>query len=234
MEFERSKTAADQKQFGFSMLELMLVVLIMTIIFGVVTNGLIQLQRRAGVESNRVDRVQETRSFMEQVVRDIHQVGFPSVRMYDSVISAANPNLYSVGLINVDRGDLILEGDVDGSGKVSRVEVQLLDFNNNPCPSGACACTNTAPCTLQRGSILKSDFAAGKALYYYTEVTNVTNPNIFTAYFYDGTPVPLPAAAADLPRIKNVGLTLSVQTAPDPTDKLPATITMSTNGKINN
>ena len=213
------------------MLELLMVVAILTVIFGIVANGTIQLQRRSDVEANRVDRVQEARSFMEQVARDIHQAGFPSPKMF---AAGANANNYAFALINVDVGDLILEGDVDGSGVVSRVEVQLLDANNNPCPTGACACTNAAPCTLQRGSISKAAFAAGLPLYYYTEVTNITNPQIFTAYEYDGNPVPLPADAQDLRNIRNVGLTLSVQTAPDPTDKTPSTITMSTNAKVNN
>src|SRR5436853_309249 len=102
-------------ELGFSMLELMMVVAIMTIVFGIVATGMVQLQRRSDVESNRVDRVQESRSFMEQVVRDIHQAGFPSVRMSEAAVSAANPNSYAVGVINVDRGDLVIEGDVDGS-----------------------------------------------------------------------------------------------------------------------
>jgi type II secretory pathway pseudopilin PulG len=234
MTFTRKHATVPNQAQGVSMLELMMVVAIMTVVFGIVASGLIQLQRRANAESNRVDRVQESRSFMEQVVRDIHQAGFPSIRMLDPAVSAASPNSYAVGLVAVDRGDLIMEGDVDGSGVVSRIEVQLLNANNNPCPSGACACTNAAPCTLQRGSITKANFAAGNPVYYYTQVTNITNPNIFTAYYYDGTPVPLPATAADLPNIKNVGLSLSVQTARDQQDKTPATITMSTNGKINN
>jgi prepilin-type N-terminal cleavage/methylation domain-containing protein len=234
MTLSHKRAFARNRAHGFSMLELMMVIAIMTVVFGIVATGMIQLQRRANTESSRVDRVQESRSFMEQVVRDIHQAGFPTVRMMDPAFSAGNPNAYAVGLINVDRGDLILEGDVDGSGAVSRIEVQLLDANNNPCPSGACACTNVAPCTLQRGSITKANFAAGNPVYYYRQVTNITNPNIFTAYYYDGTPVALPATAADLPNIKNVGLSLSVQTTPDQIDKTPATITMSTNGKINN
>jgi type II secretory pathway pseudopilin PulG len=221
-------------ELGFSMLELVMVVAIMTVVFGIVATGMVQLQRRADVENNRVDRVQESRSFMEQVVRDIHQAGFPSVRMTEAAFSAGNPNSYAVGLISVDRGDLVVEGDVDGSGSVSRIEVQLLDGNNNPCPSGACACTNVKPCTLQRGSITKANFALGNPVYYYTEVTNITNSNIFTAYLYDGTPVALPASAADLPNVRNIGLSLVVQTAPDPTDKSPSTITMSTNAKMNN
>lgn len=223
-----------RRERGFSMLEMMLVVGIVTIVFGIIAKGMIQLQKRADTESERVDRVQEGRAFMEQVVRDIHQSGFPSIRMVSPAIAAVNPNSYANGLINIDRGDLIIEGDVDGSGSVSRIEVQLLDSNNNPCPTGACACTNAAPCTLQRGSITKANFAAGNPVFYYTQVTNITNPNIFTAYLYDGTPLALPVSASDLPNVRNVGLTLSVQTTRDLTDKTPVTITMSTDGKVNN
>jgi|SRR5690349_2880409 len=107
MTFTRSKISRHCAM-GFSMLELMMVIAIMTVVFGIVAGGLIQLQRRSNTEASRVDRVQESRSFMEQVVRDIHQAGFPSVRMLDPAVSAGNPNLYAVGLVNVDRGDLIL------------------------------------------------------------------------------------------------------------------------------
>ncbi len=232
---DKNSTRQPRQQSGFSMLELMLVIVILTAVFGIVATGTVRLQRRSDIEANRVDRVQEARSFMEQVARDIHQAGFPSVKMFDAAVSAANPNTYAVGLINIDRGDLILEGDVDGSGTVSRVEVQLLDSNNNPCPSGACVCNNATPCTLQRGSISKANFAAGNPVYYYTEVTNITNPMVFSAFDQGGVEsATYPVPAANLFNIKNVGLTLSVQTAPDPQDKMPATITMSTNSKINN
>ncbi len=220
---------------GFSMLEMMLVVLILTLIFGTIAAGTMRLQKRSDLEANRVDRVQETRSFMEQVARDVHQTGFPSVKMFDPAVSAANPNLYAVGLIKIDRGDLIMEGDVDGSGNVSRVEVQLLDNNNNPCPSGACVCNNATPCTLQRGSITKTNFALGQPVYYYTEVTNITNSIVFSAYDQGGVEsATYPVPAANLFNIKSVGLTLSVQTAPSLEDKMPATVTMATSSKINN
>lgn len=220
---------------GFSMLEMMIVVVILTAIFGAIAAGTVQLQKRSDLEANRVDRVQEARSFMEQVARDIHQAGFPSVKIFDPAISAANPNTYAVGLIKIDRGDLIMEGDVDGSGNVSRVEVQLLDSSNNPCPSGACVCNNATPCTLQRGTITKAAYAAGQQVYYYTEVTNITNPIVFSAYDQGGVEsATYPVPAANLFNIKSVGLTLSVQTAPSLQDKMPVTVTMATSSKISN
>ncbi len=235
MDFTLKQSKHVSRQSGFSMLEMMLVVVILTFIFGTITLGTVKLQKRSDLEANRVDRVQEARSFMDQVARDVHQAGFPSVKMFDPAISSANPNTYAVGLIKIDRGDLIMEGDVDGSGNVSRVEVQLLDSNNSPCPSGGCVCTNATPCTLQRGTITKANYAAGQPVYYYTEVSNITNPIVFSAFDQGGvesTTYPVPAA--NLFNIKNVGITLSVQTAPSLEDKMPVTVTMATSAKINN
>jgi type II secretory pathway pseudopilin PulG len=208
---------------GFSLLEMLVALGILMAVFGFVATGTMQLQHRANMEASKVDLTQEARSFLDQVSRDIRQTGFPSVRTVDPAMAAANPNSFAVGLIDVEPGKLVMEGDMDGSGQVSDVTVELIPAGG-PCP-----------CVLRRGSVTKAAAALGGAPAYYTEVTNVMNSNVFTAYFYDGTVVPLPALPADLPNIKNIGLTLNVQTTyADPIDHAPATITMASKVKINN
>ncbi len=210
-------------QSGFSLLELMLVVVILTVIVAIVVRGSIQLQQRSSTETAKVDLTQEARQFMDQVVKDLHHTGFPNVRMFDAATSVANPNSYAVGLVSVTSNSIQFEGDVDGSGTVSEIFVQL-----NP-PAGPC------PCTLRRGSLSKAVYAGGGVPLYFTEVDNVMNTNIFTAYFFDGTSVALPASAADLPNIKTIGLTVNLRsTSLDQTDKSYSNITMATEAKINN
>ena len=76
---------------GFSLLELLLVVAILTAVLGVVVRGAVQLQHRSEVESAKTDLVQQSRQFMDQIVKDLHHAGYPSVRMYDAATAAARP-----------------------------------------------------------------------------------------------------------------------------------------------
>ena len=80
------------------------------------------------------------------------------------------------GLTSFSSTALVFEGDVDGSG-VSQVYLQLAQNVNG----GACV---TLPCVLRRGTVLKS---VGGTPPYYTELNNVNNKSIFTAYKYDGS-----------------------------------------------
>lgn len=209
---------------GFSLLEMMVVIAILSIVAGVIVQGITDTQARNVVETTKTDLTQESRQFMDQIVSDVHQAGFPSIRMFDpaglvSSTNCASDNNVACGLISVSSTALQFEGDVDGSG-VSEVYVQLNQ------PAGGC------PCTVQRGTVLKS---VGGTPPYYTEVTNVMNTAVFSAYFYDGSTVTLPASATDLPNIKSITMTLYVRsTQEDPKTLQYPTITMATSAKINN
>src|SRR5260370_7910047 len=87
------------QQQGFTLLELMVSVAILSIVAGVVVSGLTSLVQRNQMETTKVDLTQESRQFMDQIVSDIHQSGFPSAKMFDpaSRVPASNPfncNLY--------------------------------------------------------------------------------------------------------------------------------------------
>jgi len=168
---------------------------------------------------------------MDQVVKDLHHAGYPSVRMYDQATSTANPALYGQGLISISSNAIVFEGDVDGSGNVSVVFVQLNPLNG-PCP-----------CILQRGSVYKQAYLAGNMPQYYTQVDNVMNLNPFSAILNDGTTTELPCTIAtggcpdgnSMANIKAVGLALNVRTGnPSTEDGKFSTITMSSEAKINN
>lgn len=213
-----------QRARGFSLVEMMIVLAILSIVSGVIVQGITDTQARNVVESTKTDLTQESRQFMDQIVSDVHQAGFPSIRMFDpaSLVSStvcASDNNVACGLLSVSTTALQFEGDVDGSG-VSEVYVQLNQ------PTGGC------PCTVQRGTVLKS---VGGVPPYYAEVTNVMNTAIFSAYFFDGSTVTLPAAATDLPNIKSISMTLYVKsTQEDPKTLQYPTVTMASSAKINN
>lgn len=215
-----------RSQRGFSLLELLFAIAILAVVVAVIVRGVTQLQKTNTSQAVNVDLTQESRQFMDQVVEDLHQVGFPSVNMFDPVTSAANPNLYAVGLVSISSTAIQYEGDVDGTG-VSEVFVQLS-------PSGG-----PCPCTLRRGALSKALYAGGGAPTYYTEVDGVNNLNIFTAYDKAGNAIALPCAGtvcadgSSMANIKDIGVLLNVRSnTPNPTNRAYTYLTMSTEAKI--
>jgi hypothetical protein len=157
---------------------------------------------------------------MDQITDDIHQAGFPPLRLFDPALgyTTASTNV-AAGLTKVTSTEVDFEGNVDGTANVSVVKIQLV------VPAGGC------PCTIQRGTIAKP----GATPLFYTEVNNVMNTAVFTAYLKDGTLVTLPASAADLLNTKAIGITLWVQsTIPDQKTGVFPTVTMVSQAKIDN
>lgn len=217
----------DNRQRGFSLLEMMMTLAILTIVLAVVTDALMTMQARNVVETGKVDLTQQSREFMDQIISDIHQSGFPSIKLFDpSTLASSNCSLdagVACGLVSVTPNSLQFEGDVDGSG-VSEVFIEEVPATG-PCP-----------CTIQRGTVPKSTFVLNPNATppYYTEVVNVMNTSIFTAYESDGTPVTLPVTSA-MENIADIQMTLYVKsTQPDPKTNLYPTVTMVAAAKITN
>src|ERR1700720_1248516 len=109
------------EQRGFSLVELLVAMVILTIVLVVVVEGITTMQERNFVETNKLDLTQESREFMDQIVNDLDQVGFPSVKMFDpaTLVSKTNcavdPNV-ACGFISVTTNAIQFEGDVDGTG----------------------------------------------------------------------------------------------------------------------
>ncbi len=131
---------------GFTLLEMMLAVAILTLILGLVFTSLDTVQQRYQAEASRLDITQEGREFVDQLVRDLHQSGYPSVHLYQSGVWGAAPlnaPQVAAGLVAASSTDLWFEADLDGSGSVSSVRYTLA---SNP---GGC------PCTLSRSAVPK-------------------------------------------------------------------------------
>jgi prepilin-type N-terminal cleavage/methylation domain-containing protein len=211
---------------GFTIIELMVTVAILTVVVGVVVQGLTRLMQRNTIETAKVDLTQESREFMDQIVNDIHQAGYPSLKTFDPAtkpLGYADPGVATPGLVSATPSALQFEGDIDGTGTVSEVFIQLVPANG-PCP-----------CTIQRGAVSKALWQGGTLPSYYTQVTNVNNTNIFQGYDNGGNNVPLvgaiPVGTINLAAIE---ITLSVKaTNPDINGVYPI-INMSTSAKIHN
>lgn len=181
----------NKKQSGFSLIELMVVILLMMIITGAIFQQIDMVQRRYRSEQNKMDLFQNAREFVDQFVRDVHTAGYPNPRIFTAdavweVTPAANSMYNAVGLIYIDPRRLVFEGDINGDGVVDMLEYKL-DLDTTAAGNSRCPC-------LKRGQGSKTSGAAPgtTVLDYFTQVENVvadSNTVIFTAFDREGVKV---------------------------------------------
>src|SRR5882724_8134539 len=87
-----TKKRETGRQHGFTILELIVAVAILTTVIGVVTSGIMQIEEKSASDVNKVGLAQESRQFMDQILRDLRQCGFPSLAMFDPSTLTANPS----------------------------------------------------------------------------------------------------------------------------------------------
>lgn len=154
---------------GFSLIELLVAVAILTLVLGVVFNEVDRVQKRYRTEESKLDLFQEARSFMDRFVRDLHSAGYPGLRMYQpGVITLSPPEndaRVATGLVSVSATDLRFEADVNGDGQVDSVRYTLV------ANGGAC------PCLIRRSEVVKLDATSPllQPVNYFTMVENVVN-----------------------------------------------------------
>jgi len=144
-----------RRQKGFSLVELMVVLVVLTVVMGVIFQQIITLQQRYRTEEKRVDMFSEGREFMDQFVRDMHRAGYPSAKVYGTMPAPTDIRL-AAGIVAARPGFLLIEGDVDGDGQVDSVAYSVCN-NAGVCtsalggpPGGSC------PCTIQRSQVVKA------------------------------------------------------------------------------
>ena len=185
---------------GFTLMELSMVVLILTIMLAVVFQQVDLVQKRARSEESKLDAFQQARNFLDLISRDIHGSGYPGSRVQDpsQIPNGLNAPMNAIGLVKVDSGELRLE-TYDDQGKVIAVVYQL--------SSG----------TLMRGQAVKANASplTGQTVSLQTGVEKVENTAIFTAHKTDGTLVTLPvdisASPSGIASIKSIEVVLQVQ-----------------------
>src|SRR5579859_5300691 len=102
MKIHRPKSFSAQA--GFSLLELVIAVAIMTIVLTAIFKGVNVVVQRSQAEQTKIDLVQEGRDFVDEFERDLHQAGYPNCRMVATALSpgvncpadqvTAPPNFY--------------------------------------------------------------------------------------------------------------------------------------------
>lgn len=153
------------RQKGFSLIELLTVVVILMLVTGVVFQQIDMVQKRGRQEDVKMDLTQESREFVDQMVRDIHTSGYPNKRMYLVGLLTNNDNRTAVGLVQVTPTSLWFEGDVDGDGQVDSIQYQL-QSNGGSCP-----------CTIRRSQVVKVNGTEpwNQASNFNMEANNVVN-----------------------------------------------------------
>jgi prepilin-type N-terminal cleavage/methylation domain-containing protein len=216
-----SKNRVQNRQRGFSLLEMLLVVLIMGIVTGGIFSQMDAAQQRANAEQVKLDDLQQARDFVDQFFRDINQIGYPNIRMinvagytpgvltgqqsnYTWANTYINDSHFAMGLVRIDKNEIRFEADTNGDGNVQSVVYMLNGSNTVAC----------AKC-LQRSQVDKvnGDPITGQATSWGTEVNDVQNDPIFTYYKADGTPIPITSLPLDYKTSQvNAQLLASVKT----------------------
>jgi type II secretory pathway pseudopilin PulG len=198
---------------GFSLLELMLAVLLLTIIVGALFSQIERAQVRYRVEDQKLDLTQQEREFIDQFTRDLHQAGFPTIAVYGNQFDTSR-KYTAAGVWSISDTELHMEGDVDGDGVVKSVVYSYFDGSGWAGPG-----PNPCPC-MRRSSNPKQDNTAPSAQplgTYFTEVESIVPINsqpIISAYDASGNQISINPAVTDpnvLKTVKTVRITLTTQ-----------------------
>jgi prepilin-type N-terminal cleavage/methylation domain-containing protein len=207
---ESRASSVRDRQHGFSLLELMIVLLVLSVMMGTVFQQINLVQQRNAAEQSKIDIFEESRSFVDQLTRDLHLAGYPNPRNFaPGYISGPNDQHAAVGLVRVAVDQLWFEGDVDGDGAVDSVQFYLESSGSN------CPCLKRSQTVKLSGSPLTGQGTAT----YQAEVQNVQNGTssnpIFQAYDINGNLVTLPvdfnSNANTIASIRSIKVTITVQ-----------------------
>jgi prepilin-type N-terminal cleavage/methylation domain-containing protein len=243
------KNQMRHPQTGFSLIEMMVVVLILAVVSAGIFMQLDIAQQRAFSEQIKLDNFEEARDFADQFFRDINQIGYPNSRLVDTTSLSWSPalttqttyswaspyvndNRLALGLVKIDANEIRFEGDMNGNGVVQSV-VYMVNG------SGTCALC------LQRSQVDKvsGNPLTGQTQNWGTETNDVINTPIFSYFKADGTqvtvlPVDISTAsgAQTIASIKTIQISIIIRnnTVLDPKTRQPIETTFQGEVSLNN
>lgn len=222
----------NHKSQGFSLLELMIVMVILLVISGAVFQVINLTTERSSAEQAKLDMFQEAREFMDQMSRDLRGAGYPNARNFSpGTLSSPveNDARVAVGLVKVAEDELWFEADVDGTGTVSVIRYYLDPSTTNNCP---CLKRSQLP------KIAGNPFTEQTAPVYQVEVQGVTNTNIFSAFnstVSQTLPLDFNGNSDELAALDTVQAVLSLQAVTiDPKTRTRPTTSLVTTVRLNN
>jgi len=227
---------------GFSLVEVLLVLLILGVVSGALLQQVAVVQQRASTEQLKVDDFQQARDFVDQFFRDINQAGYPNLRMFDTTTGGTwspqlsstviNDSRLAAGLVKIDSNEIRFEGDANGDGNI---ESMIYKING----SGTCTlCLQRSQVDKATGSPLSQSQNWG------TEVNDVVNTSaLFTYFKADGTQVtglPLDisttSGAQTIASVKTIQISLTVRNnnVVDPKTRQPIETSFEGEVSLNN
>jgi len=199
MKITRKRIANSRS--GFSLIEMLIVIAILTVITGAIFEQIGQAERNTSNQQIRLDLFQQVREFSDQMARDLRSVGYPNIRNFESgqlktsggtTLTVEQDNKKTaVGLVELSPNSLWYESAAQGDGTVWVIRYKLVTEGMG------CPCLQRSMVQKQDGDPM--DGQPNADAQYITEVQNVvtgddSNP-IFTAYDTGGAIVPATVAA---------------------------------------
>lgn len=210
---------ASSRARGFTLLELVISLAILTVVSGAVFEQINQMQKKSSSEAMKVDLSQEAREFVDQTVHDLHMSGYPGASMFSN---PQDQTKVAAGLLSVSPTQVLFEADVDNDGNVDNVNVEYVasDPNDSNCP---CIRRSIMPKQALVDSLHPPLAAA------YTETQHVFPPgtgagqsgeDLFAYYDQNGIPVDLTSGSDtstqkgkdNLARIKTIKINVTLLT----------------------
>src|SRR5207302_4623942 len=131
------------------------------------------------------------REFVDQMVRDLHMAGYPGATMYSD--PRADTSKVAAGLVSISSTQILMEGDINGDGYVSSVNIYYVESDAN---DPICPCIRRSAARKIPGSSLAQPSSPN-----YTETEHVFPPGTGTGEsgedlfsFYDQTGNPIDAS----------------------------------------
>jgi len=242
---------------GFSLIEMLVVVLVLTIIMGGVFKSINVTQQTSNQQQMRLDLTQQAREFVDQITTDLRSSGYPYKRNmtlgtvnpnspnaapFNTFVSAYDPN-NAPGLIYVANNALWFAGAVDGSNGavVGTANVKIVRYDYVAGGTG-CPCLRRTEFTRNGGDPLTDAQNPGGApaqleIQGVQGGTTAADP-IFTVYDATGNPIALPIDfdnnAATLASVNSLKVSLTVQSQiKDFTGGQPVTTVVSSMALMN-
>ncbi|HEX2330255.1 MAG TPA: type II secretion system protein [Candidatus Angelobacter sp.] len=234
-------TKSNSRSSGFSLVELIIVVFLLSIVVGGIFSQIERAQVKYHVEDQKMDLTQQERDFIDQFTRDLRQAGYPSPTQYGNRFDLSS-QYTAVGVYYISPTQVSMEADVDGDGIVDEI---TYTFDNSAAP---CPCLRRASAPKQDG-VMPWNQAAANPTTPYTEVQGlvaVAGQPVFTASDQNGssvslaTPISLSSGSLTdstyqlLKTIKNVGITVTTQGNKDPDGRKVIQVTMTGMARLPN
>ena len=227
---------------GFSLIEMMVVLAVITVIMASVFKSINLTQRTSKDQQIKLDLTQQARQFVDQLTLDLRNAGYPNQRNMTNTpdpYTAGSPSLISPadtynapGLIYVDQNQLWFAGSLDGTSGpytgVANVSIVRYDYYAT---GTNCPCLRRTEFARNGGDPLTDASTLGTAVPQ-LEIQGVQNTGIFAVYDDSGTPLTLPididTNAAGIANINSIKVLLTVKSPyKDSTGAYPSTTVAS-------